>query len=86
MEFNHYSVMLHETIEELHIQPDGIYVDGTLGAVDMHMRSAAAYRIGVIFTELTRMQRQFRQQGNGFLVSGRKCLLSEAITARWCRS
>jgi len=23
--------MLHETIEELHIQPDGIYVDGTLG-------------------------------------------------------
>lgn len=31
MEFNHYSVMLHETIEELHIQPDGIYVDGTLG-------------------------------------------------------
>ncbi len=31
MEFNHYSVMLHETIEELHIQSDGIYVDGTLG-------------------------------------------------------
>ena len=31
MEFNHYSVMLHETIEELHIKPDGIYVDGTLG-------------------------------------------------------
>ena len=31
MEFNHYSVMLHETIEELHIRPDGIYVDGTLG-------------------------------------------------------
>ena len=59
---------------------------GRSGAVDMHMRSAAAYRIGVIFMELTRMQRQFRQQGNGFLVSGRKCLLSEAITARWCRS
>lgn len=31
MEFNHYSVMLTETIEELHIKPDGIYVDGTLG-------------------------------------------------------
>ena len=31
MEFNHYSVMLAETIEELHIKPDGIYVDGTLG-------------------------------------------------------
>ena len=31
MEFNHYSVMLAETIEELNIRPDGIYVDGTLG-------------------------------------------------------
>lgn len=31
MEFKHYSVMLEETIEELHIRPDGIYVDGTLG-------------------------------------------------------
>ncbi|MBR5993555.1 MAG: 16S rRNA (cytosine(1402)-N(4))-methyltransferase RsmH [Lachnospiraceae bacterium] len=31
MEFNHYSVMLHETIESLSIKPDGIYVDGTLG-------------------------------------------------------
>lgn len=31
MEFSHYSVMLHETIDALHIRPDGIYVDGTLG-------------------------------------------------------
>ena len=31
MEFNHYSVMLAETIRELHIHPNGIYVDGTLG-------------------------------------------------------
>lgn len=31
MEFNHYSVMLTETIDELNIKPDGIYVDGTLG-------------------------------------------------------
>lgn len=31
MDFNHYSVMLAETIEQLHIKPDGIYVDGTLG-------------------------------------------------------
>ncbi len=31
MEFRHYSVMLEETIEELHIRPDGVYVDGTLG-------------------------------------------------------
>lgn len=31
MEFNHYSVLLAETIEQLHIKPDGVYVDGTLG-------------------------------------------------------
>lgn len=31
MEFNHTSVLLNETIEELHIKPNGIYVDGTLG-------------------------------------------------------
>ncbi len=31
MEFNHYSVMLQETIEHLNIKPDGLYVDGTLG-------------------------------------------------------
>ncbi|MBE5867584.1 MAG: 16S rRNA (cytosine(1402)-N(4))-methyltransferase RsmH [Lachnospiraceae bacterium] len=31
MEFKHYSVMLGETLEHLNIQPDGIYVDGTLG-------------------------------------------------------
>ena len=31
MEFKHYSVLRDETIEELNIKPDGIYVDGTLG-------------------------------------------------------
>ena len=31
MEFNHYSVLLEETIENLNIKPNGIYVDGTLG-------------------------------------------------------
>ena len=31
MDFKHYSVLLLETIEQLHIKEDGIYVDGTLG-------------------------------------------------------
>lgn len=31
MEFKHYSVMLEETIDNLNIKPNGIYVDGTLG-------------------------------------------------------
>ena len=31
MEFSHVSVLLDETIEQLNIRPDGIYVDETLG-------------------------------------------------------
>lgn len=31
MEFKHKSVLLYETVDELNIKPDGIYVDGTLG-------------------------------------------------------
>ncbi len=31
MEFKHTSVLLQETIENLKIKPEGIYVDGTLG-------------------------------------------------------
>lgn len=30
-EFQHYSVLLAETVEQLLVKPDGIYVDGTLG-------------------------------------------------------
>ena len=29
--FKHKSVLLYETVDSLHIKPDGIYVDGTLG-------------------------------------------------------
>ncbi len=31
MQFNHTSVLLQEAVEQLHIKPDGVYVDGTLG-------------------------------------------------------
>ena len=31
MEFKHISVLFEETIEGLHIKPDGVYVDGTMG-------------------------------------------------------
>ena len=31
MKFEHYSVLLNETVNGLNIKPDGIYVDGTLG-------------------------------------------------------
>lgn len=45
MEFKHYSVLLNETIENLNIKPDGIYVDGTLGGGG-HAYQAAG-RLGV---------------------------------------
>lgn len=31
MEFKHYSVMLQDTISQLNIKPEGLYLDGTLG-------------------------------------------------------
>ncbi len=40
MEFNHYSVMLNETIENLNIKPDGIYLDGTIGGAGHSLRIA----------------------------------------------
>lgn len=39
MEFHHTSVLLNETIDNLNIRPDGIYVDGTLGGGGACLRS-----------------------------------------------
>lgn len=44
MEFKHYSVMLNETIENLNIKPDGVYLDGTLGGAGHS--SVIASRLG----------------------------------------
>lgn len=40
MEFNHIPVLLNETIENLNIKEDGIYVDGTMGGAS-HSREIA---------------------------------------------
>ncbi len=49
MTFQHYSVLLQETIEGLKIRPDGIYVDGTLGggghALEVAKRLTAGGRL-----------------------------------------
>jgi 16S rRNA (cytosine1402-N4)-methyltransferase len=49
MEFKHTSVLLEETIENLKIRPDGIYVDGTLGggghALEVCRRLSATGRL-----------------------------------------
>ena len=39
MEFTHKPVLLAECIEALHIRPEGIYVDGTLGRAGTQERS-----------------------------------------------
>lgn len=49
MEFNHYSVLLNETIENLNIKPDGIYVDGTLGS------GGHAYQVALRLSEKGRL-------------------------------
>ena len=49
MEFNHYSVLLNETIENLNIKPDGIYVDGTLGG------GGHAYQVALRLSEKGRL-------------------------------
>lgn len=40
MEFQHKSVLLHESIAALNIRPDGVYIDGTLGRAG-HSREIA---------------------------------------------
>ena len=49
MEFSHYSVMLKETIEELKVKSDGIYVDGTLGG------GGHAYQVALRLSEKGRL-------------------------------
>ena len=46
MEFSHYSVLLQETIRELNIRPEGVYVDGTLGGAGHSSRIAQMLTTG----------------------------------------
>lgn len=45
-EFHHISVLLNECLEGLHIQPGGIYVDGTLGGAGHSSQIAARLTTG----------------------------------------
>lgn len=49
MEFNHYSVLLGETITALNIKPDGIYVDGTAGGAGHSKEIAKRLTSGILF-------------------------------------
>ena len=52
MEFHHYSVLLNETIENLNIRPDGIYVDGTLGGARATLSTVAFRGTGPSHTQV----------------------------------
>ena len=62
MEFKHKSVLLQETIDNLNIRPDGIYVDGTLGGL---MKLPAGFHPKEDSSALIRMRRQLQQPVNG---------------------
>jgi 16S rRNA (cytosine1402-N4)-methyltransferase len=49
MEFNHYSVMLEEVIENLKIKPDGTYLDGTLGGGGHSFKIAGSLANGHLY-------------------------------------
>lgn len=49
MEFNHYSVLLKETIEALNIKSDGIYVDGTAGGAGHSKEIAKRLNGGMLY-------------------------------------
>lgn len=49
MEFKHYSVLLNETIRELNIKPDGIYVDGTAGGAGHSKEIAKRLKGGMLY-------------------------------------
>ena len=46
MEFSHLPVLLEECLQALHIRPDGVYVDGTLGRAGHARRIAAQLTSG----------------------------------------
>ncbi|MBE6728820.1 MAG: 16S rRNA (cytosine(1402)-N(4))-methyltransferase RsmH [Ruminococcaceae bacterium] len=50
MEFNHYSVLLSETIEALNIKENGIYVDGTAGGAGHSKEIASKLKSGFLYS------------------------------------
>lgn len=69
MEFKHKSVLLEETIDNLNIKPDGIYVDGTLGGAghsyQIAKRLTGGGRLIRTRTQLRQRQKDLKNSKNG---------------------
>ena len=86
MDFKHTSVLLEETIENLRVKPEGVYVDGTLGgaghALEVCRRLSAAGRlIGIDQDEdaiaaAEERLREYRDRVT-ILSSNYRCMVSE---------
>ncbi len=55
-EFNHTTVLLHETVDMLDIKPNGIYVDATLGGAGHSEYLLSQLTDGGIFMPLIRIR------------------------------
>ena len=67
MEFKHTSVLLEETIQNLRVKPDGIYIDGTLGGGGHSYHIASGLTgTGRLFWRLRRGSSRFRRKLRSF--------------------
>ena len=64
MEFNHISVLLKECIEGLNIDPQGIYVDGTLGGAGHGYEVCSRLSESLSVSIRTRMPLWHRRSGS----------------------
>ena len=63
MEFNHYSVLLNETIENLNIKPDGIYVDADAIAAAGERLKEFGDKITIIRSNYANMKEELHRIG-----------------------
>lgn len=76
MEFNHISVLLHECIEGLNINPNGIYVDGTAGGGGHSAEILKKLDCGKLISidrdpdAITTISERFKNEPNSIIVNG----------------
>ena len=85
MEFSHTSVLLKETIENLKIKPDGIYVDGTLVGAGHSSHICERLSATVRLIGIDQDEAAIAAAGNAWNHIRTRSRLSAAIIAIWFR-